>query len=113
MQTWTVALLGMGFTAWAVIFLTVYGMQAVGCRLEWHHQELAGGLSMQRAVQIGLYIAALVVMVLLYRWTRDLSRVEPPNSTRAFLKIVAAHGGLAALAAVGFGFAGVLWLTPC
>ncbi|MGE8941544.1 hypothetical protein ACO2I3_06505 [Leptospira interrogans] len=110
---WTLALAGAGFTVWATIFLALYGAQAVGCRLEWYQIDLISALSVQRAVQIGLYIAALAMMILLYRWIRDQARVEASNPTREFLKNVAAQGGLAALGAVVFCFAGVLWLTAC
>jgi hypothetical protein len=110
---WAIALVTAGFTAWAVVFLALYGMQAVGCRLDWHRVAFIGSLSVQRAVQTGIYIAALAMTALLYRWMRDQTRTGNREPAHRFLTNVAARGGLAALGAVAFCFAGVIWLSTC
>jgi len=39
-----------GFFIWIVAFALLYGAQATGCRLGWETVELAGSISLQRAV---------------------------------------------------------------
>jgi hypothetical protein len=110
---WSIALVAAGFTAWSAIFLLIYGMQAVGCRLAWDNVELFGAVSLQRLLQIVLYLAALAGTTALYIWLRDSPHIAARQPTSAFLKEVSDLGALAALGAVAFCFWGVFWLTAC
>ncbi len=109
-----IALLAVGFTAWSVIFLVLYGMQAVGCRLAWERIELFGAINLQRLMQIGAYLAGMAGVAVLYWSLLDISRkAELCGTTTTFLMRVSVLCGLAALGAVVFTFAGTLWLTAC
>lgn len=102
-----------GFAAWAVVFVLIYGMQAVGCRLGWDRIELFGALSLQRLQQITLYFGGIVALVLLYAWCRRHSLQPQSQPTDSFLETVSTYGAMAACGAVTLSFAGVLWLTAC
>ncbi|AHB49246.1 hypothetical protein W911_13815 [Hyphomicrobium nitrativorans NL23] len=102
-----------GFVAWAAVFVVIYGMQAVGCRLAWHEVELFGSISLQRLQQISLYAVGLVVSFVLYRHLSSERRRTPSDATAGFLARVSTYGALAAFAAVAISFAGVLWLSTC
>ena len=102
-----------GFAAWAAVFVVIYGMQAVGCRLEWHQVELLGSISLQRLLQISIYALGLALSFVLYRHLSSLRRRTPHDATSGFLARVSTYGALAAFAAVALSFAGVLWLSAC
>ena len=106
-------LIGAGFAAWGAIFDCMYGAQALGCRLDWGSIQITSTLSLQRLTQIVLYIIGLAVTLGL--WMRLRSPAETPvvSATHRFTRKVSAWGGLAALGAVAFSFAGALWLTAC
>ncbi len=108
-----IALLAVGFTAWSVIFLVLYGMQAVGCRLAWDRIELFGSLSLQRLMQIGFYAAGIAWGTALYWWLRSMARMAEAHGTTNFLAHVSGLCALAAVAAVAITFVGTLWLTAC
>jgi hypothetical protein len=116
-RRWSIALLAAGFTAWSAVFLLIYSAQAVGCRLGWDRLEVLGAISLQRALQVALYLAAIAGTLALYAWlrhrTRDRDDGRGRHAATAFLNEVSAHAGLAALGAVAFCFWGVFWLTAC
>lgn len=99
-------LLGAGYAIWALAFIMLYSMLSVGCEFGWDAIELTGGVSLQRAQLIGiflLHVFAGIALVLFLRGRKDT----------AFL-ISASH--LAAIAALGstlFSFFGVFFLSPC
>lgn len=101
-------LLGAGFALWAAAFVALYAMLSLGCRFGWGGIALSGGVSLQRAQLMAIFLvhaAAGLGLVLVLR--RAAARED------AFL-IRAAH--LAALAALGstlFSFAAVFVLSPC
>jgi hypothetical protein len=111
---WPILLIATGFTAWAAVFLLLYGAQAVGCRLAWDRIDLFGVLSIQRFIQIALYLGGLLGLVLLWWWLRRRPVSPAPDSPPgSFLIQVSRHAALAALGAVAFCFAGVFWLMAC
>lgn len=112
-RTGRLSLVAVGFTAWAVAFIAIYGMQAVGCRLAWHEVEVFDSMSLQRLQQILLYAIGLGASVVLYRALSAESRRAPRDTTAGFLANVSAYGALAAVGAVAVSFAGVLWLSAC
>ena len=91
----------------------MYGMQAVGCRLAWDRFELFGWISLQRLMQIAIYLAGMAAVAGLYRTLRSKSLEAPHGTTTMFLMRVSALGGLAALGAVAFTFVGAFWLSAC
>lgn len=107
------ALIGAGFAAWSAIFVIMYGVQALGCRLDWQSVPIVGTLSLQRMMQVVLYLGSLIVALGLWQWLLMLSKVETASATDQFLLNVSTKAGLAALGAVAFCFAGALWLTAC
>jgi len=108
-----IALLAVGFAAWSALFLLLYAAQAVGCRLAWDRVEAIGSLSVQRSVQVGLFLVGLACLALLHRWLHDQSAHTASQPVTSFLTRVSAHCGLAALGSAVFTFAGALWLTAC
>ena len=111
---WPILLPAAGFTVWAAAFLLLYGAQAVGCRLEWDRVDLFGAFSIQRLLQIILYLTALAGIAMTWRWLRrQTGRLERDTAAYTFLMSLSSHGALAAFGAVAFCFAGVFWLTTC
>lgn len=111
-----ILLLIAGFTAWSAAFVTLYGLQATGCRLGWHHSALAGGLILHRVVLVAVFLLFLAGMAGLTWWlflrlreTRELR----PQGAKVFIDSVSLHASIAALGATVFCFAGVFWLTAC
>jgi hypothetical protein len=93
--------------------VTLYGVQATGCRLGWQHAEVFGSLTLQRAAQIFLFllfVAASAGFVLLLARRTLAGRDQAADR---FLHWVASRASIAALGATLFSFAGVFWLTAC
>ena len=100
------AVLAAGFTLWAVAFVALYAMLSVGCRFRWDEVVLFGGVTLQRAQLVALYLAAVAAgaaLALAFRRPADIS----------FLWRAAYGASLAALCASVFSFAAVLGLSPC
>ena len=106
-------LIGAGFAVWSAIFVSMYGAQALGCRLDWESIQITSTLSLQRLAQIILYVAGLAVTLGLWMQLRRRAEAPAASATDRFTHKVSAWGGLAALAAVAFTFAGALWLSAC
>jgi magnesium-transporting ATPase (P-type) len=106
-------LLGAGFTVWAVGFVLVYGVQSYGCAAAWDTLAL-GGVTLQRAVVVGLALATLAGSVLV---TILLARLRAARSAdsgpAAFIRTTALATAAAGTAATFFTFAGVVALSPC
>jgi hypothetical protein len=108
-----VAVLLAGFVLWSAVFVLLYAVQATGCRLGWQTVEILGLVTVQRAVLVLLFLAAIPVHVALY-W---ILREHGATDRRRRWSIFAGEAGeLLALAALGasiFCFAGVFWLSAC
>lgn len=102
-----------GFAVWAVGFVLVYGVQSYGCAAAWDTLAL-GGVTLQRAVVVGLALATLAGSALV---TVLLARRRPAGSAdagpAAFVRRTALATAAAATAATFFTFAGVVALSPC
>lgn len=101
-------LLGAGFALWAAAFVALYAMLSVGCRFGWDGVELAGGVTLQRAQLVAIFLVNAVAGLWLALVLRRAAAREG-----GFL-VGAAH--LAALAALGstvLSFAAVFVLSPC
>jgi magnesium-transporting ATPase (P-type) len=107
----------LGHIVWAAGFVALYAMLSIGCEYGWHMVELGGGLSVQRAMLVALFLATLaatllVTLVTWRRWsvTRERKRkVKPARFLEwaAFVSSLTAFG--AAIVSLGPAFA----LTTC
>jgi hypothetical protein len=100
------AMLAAGFTLWAAAFVALYAMLSVGCRFGWDEIIITGGVSLQRAQLVGLYLASVAAGVALALALRRRAGLS-------FLWRAAYGAALAALAATVFSFAGVFGLSAC
>jgi hypothetical protein len=107
------AMIASGFALWAGAFVVLYGVQALGCRLAWNAVYVIGPLTLQRLVQVLLYLGALAALATLYAVLRRQMVERADGRSTHFLHRVSAHSGLAALVATAVCFGGVFWLTDC
>ncbi len=110
---WTVA----GFTVWGLALVALYAILSIGCGYGWHMVELAGLVTLQRAVLVALLLlslaAALLVTALTWRqWRRTASASASPRPG-SFLDGVAFASAVAALGASIVTFGPTLVLTTC
>lgn len=106
------AMLLAGFVLWSVVFVALYGMQATGCRIGWQSIEIAGPVTLQRAVLVLMLLGALVLHAWLYVLLRRTQETSKPEAFD-FSRRVGALLALAALGAALFCFSGVFWLSVC
>lgn len=97
-----------GFGLWALAFVHLYGMQALGCRLGWNEVGLVGALSLHRLVLVALFVAYLAGQFALY-----LAMRRRLTAATGFTYRIATDLAFAAFGASIFCFSGVLWLSPC
>lgn len=107
------AILLAGFVLWSVAFIVLYGMQGTGCSLGWQAVEVAGPVTLQRAVLVGLFLAFLAAHTVLYLKLRTPRRSQAEEDISGFARDAGETLALAALGASVFCFSGVLWLTAC
>jgi hypothetical protein len=101
----------LGFTIWAIGFVGLYAMQAVGCAYSWDEIALSGGVSLQRAQLVGILCCLLAgLLFLALRW-RGAGTTVPP--VRSFLRSVSVAGLFAALFASAFTFGPAIALSAC
>jgi len=99
-------MLAAGFTLWAVAFVVLYAMLSVGCRFGWDGIALAGGVTLQRAQLVVLFLAFLAAGI----WLAGALRA---GAGASFLARAAYLAALAGLGAIAFSFAAVFALSPC
>ncbi|CAH1655373.1 MULTISPECIES: hypothetical protein [unclassified Chelatococcus] len=99
-------MLGAGFTLWAVVFVALYAMLSVGCRLGWDHVELAGSVTLQRAQLIAIFLVGLVASL-------ALTMVVSGPGQASTLRSAARWSTLAATVALLLVFAPVFALSTC
>lgn len=99
-------MLGAGFTLWAAAFVVLYAMLSVGCRFGWDGIELAGGITLQRAQLVAIFLASLAAGAALAAGLRA-------GAGASFLARAAYVAAIAGLAAIAFSFAGVFALSAC
>ena len=99
-------LLGAGFVIWSAAFVALYAMLSVGCRFGWDAVELAGGLTLQRAQLVAIFLAHLAACAALAVALRR-------RAEESFLRRAAYGTALAAVGAAVFSFAAVFALSPC
>ncbi|KWT64375.1 hypothetical protein APY04_3267 [Hyphomicrobium sulfonivorans] len=102
-----------GFSVWAIIFALIYGMQGVGCRLDWDKVILFDTLSLQRIQLVAVYVVGLCVLMTIYACLSKHKGGPEQKAPRRFVTAVAVYGALAAFAAASLSFVGVMWLTAC
>ena len=94
-----------GFALWAVAFIALYALQALGCRYGWGAVDL-GPIDLHRAVLVaayGLVLASASVLVI-YAWRRP---------SLGFLSDIGRYLNLAALVASAVIFAATLGVSTC
>lgn len=102
-----------GFVLWSLAFLVLYFVQATGCSLGWQEMEVAGPLTLQRAVLVALFLAFLAAHLVLYRKLRAPVTPLEEEGVHGFSISAGRTLALAAFGASVFCFSGVLWLTAC
>jgi len=105
-------LLAAGFGIWATAFVVLYAALSVGCAFGWDGREAALGLSLQRAMLLGLLLAFLALHAALLVHLR----ARPPSETDAtavFVHRAALIAGTAAMGASVFTYAAVAILSTC
>lgn len=96
-----------GFSAWAVGFVLLYGINALGCAAGWH---LMGGepFTLQRLLLMVLFLATLASIALIW-----LAFRRSDGAGEGFVKTVARWSTVAAFAASVFTFVPVFALSTC
>lgn len=100
-------LITVGFTLWASAFITMYGLNAVGCTFGWNP-------AVQRAALVLLLTAHLAVLgwIVLRRWRRARASHESPGSL-PFIDYVGLGTLSAGWVATLFSLAPVFFLDLC
>lgn len=93
-------------TIWALFFLTLYGVQAVGCEMGLQ-TAMWGGLSALRALVIAVFLLGTAIAIYLanFLWQQTSADVG--------LIRVMRYCALASLFSTAVVFSGVLWLQLC
>lgn len=100
------AMLAAGFSIWAVAFVALYAMLSVGCRFGWEGIVLSGGVTLQRAQLVAIFLVAVAAGAALAYALRRRARAS-------FLWRAAYGAALSALASSVFSFAAVFALSAC
>lgn len=93
---------------WLALFSGVYGLHGIGCGLGWAEVALAGPASLHRVALLMAYAGALAAGALMLvlitgRW----------RSPRPFARRVSRDLAVAALVAIGWTLAPVLYASSC
>lgn len=107
----------LGHMVWAGGFVAIYAALSLGCEYGWHFMELAGGVTVQRAILVILFLGTvaatgMVSYLTWRRWSAVRSGVQPVPPAR-FLESAAFVSSLTALAAAIVSLAPSLVLTSC
>jgi hypothetical protein len=94
MRAMTLLLPIAGLLGWGAVFALVYGLHGIGCANEWHLIEV-GPTNVQRAVQVGTWLAGLPPLAALAFWLRR-RRLSGASGLLAQLSETSAWVGLAA-----------------
>jgi hypothetical protein len=94
------------FTLWSVYFITLYGVQAVGCRANWDTTFL-GGIPVLRLILVAILAASAILSVAMYVLA---GRIETDH---VMIKKIGRYCAAAALFSTVIVFPGILWLELC
>jgi magnesium-transporting ATPase (P-type) len=100
-----------GFSVWAIGFVLLYGLNAVGCQAGWH-QLGSEPFTTQRLMLIVLLLATLAAIALTALAFRRKTVGASPDEQRFVLR-VGWWSSVAAFVASLFTFAPVLVLSTC
>lgn len=107
----------LGHVAWAAGFVALYAGLSIGCEYGWHLMELAGGVSVQRAMLIVLFLATLAAtsVIAFLSWRRwSAARTKTAAAAPApFLEWASFISSLTAVAAAIVSLAPSFVLTTC
>ncbi|TRO90546.1 hypothetical protein FKB34_14200 [Glycocaulis profundi] len=105
---WLVA----GFSVWASGFILLYGLHALGCRWGWEEAAFLGGISVNRAVLIGVYLAHIAAGAALWLPLHAAAK-RWPGEGGVFLKSASVLLTVAAVVSTIWIGAPVLFLAAC
>lgn len=107
----------LGHVAWAAGFVALYAGLSIGCEYGWHVMELAGGVSVQRAMLIVLFLATLaatsVIAFLSWRRWSAARTMTTAAAPAPFLEWASFISSLTAVAAAIVSLAPSFVLTTC
>lgn len=98
-----------GFAVWAVSFVFLYALQALGCHLGWS-LVLLGPIPLNRLLLVAAFAAALCVHLLVLR---QAARGPEGSGPAAFLAVAGLWASSAALLASLLTFVPVLFASAC
>lgn len=105
---WTIA----GFVIWSVAFVTIYSLHGIGCASGWD-AIMVGPTSLQRLVQVLLWLAFLPPLLVLALWLRRFRQKSARDASRRWLALVGEATAWAGLAATLITFAPTITASVC
>ncbi|MCO6387249.1 hypothetical protein [Aliihoeflea sp. 40Bstr573] len=104
-----------GFIVWSVAFVALYSVLSIGCAFGWDDMALAGALSVQRTVLVGLLLVSLAAGWWVVRVAAKRRRAAGGTGLhlRPFMETAAWMAAWAALGSTLFSLGPVLFLTAC
>ena len=102
MRSGHVSLIGAGFAIWLAGFGALYGVNAIGCKLDWRSALLFDALSLQRAAAVSTFVLVAAALILLLSVLRRYRISDRSTQSERFLRMVALCGVIAALASTAF-----------
>ncbi|MCG6114300.1 MAG: hypothetical protein MEQ84_03795 [Mesorhizobium sp.] len=107
----------LGYVVWAGGFVALYAALSIGCEYGWHLMEFAGGVTVQRAILVVLFLATVaatgaVAWLSRRRWLAARRRA-PAVAPARFLEWAAVGSSLTAVVAAIVSLAPALVLTSC
>ncbi|SCX34410.1 hypothetical protein [Agrobacterium rosae] len=94
------------FILWSVYFVTLYGVQAIGCRANWDTAFLPG-FSVLRVVLVAILAASTILSVAMYILAGRL------EVNQLVIKRIGRYCAAAGILSSMITFPGVLWLELC
>lgn len=101
-----------GFAVWSVAFITLYSLHGIGCAHAWDAVRI-GPTSLQRLVQVTLWLAFLPPLIALALWQRKRRRQCVSDASRRWVALVGETLAWAGLAATLITFAPTLTASVC
>lgn len=105
---WAIA----GFVIWSVAFVTIYSLHGIGCASGWEAIRV-GPTSLQRLVQVLLWVAFLPPLLALALRLRRFRQKFPADTARRWLALVGETIAWAGLAATLITFASTITASVC
>lgn len=101
-----------GLIGWSLAFAAIYGLHEVGCANDWDEMSV-GDASLQRVVQVGLWLVSIALMLVLALWLRRCRLQAPEGSSERWLGLIGETIGWAGFAATIVTFATTATTSVC